>query len=88
MTKIVRYILFLICAVQFFLAIAFFLQMPFAINLWPFQGTTPLTFIFLSSIFAAAAASTLWASGDLLPVHSYVYAHVDLNAVKTFTRGT
>lgn len=60
MTKVVRYLLFLICTVQFFFAIAFFLQLPVAVNLWPFQGTTPLTFIFISSIFAAAAAPTLW----------------------------
>lgn len=61
MTKTVRYILFLVCAIQFFFAVAFFLQLPFAINWWPFPGTTPLTFIFIASIFAAAAASTLWA---------------------------
>lgn len=59
--KIVRYVLFFVCAVQFFFAIAFFWQLPLAVNLWPFPGTTPLTFIFISSIFAAAAASTLWA---------------------------
>jgi hypothetical protein len=64
MTKVVRYFLFLICILQFFFAIAFFLQLPFAVNLWPFQGTTPLTFIFISSIFAAAAASTLWATAS------------------------
>ncbi|GAB4152884.1 MAG: hypothetical protein Fur0021_18040 [Candidatus Promineifilaceae bacterium] len=57
-TKIVRYMLFFICAVQLFLAVAFFRQMPFAVNLWPFPGTTPLTFIFISSIFAAAAAAS------------------------------
>ncbi len=62
MTKVVRYFLLFISAVQFFLAIAFFLQWPFAVNLWPFQGTTPLTFIFISSIFAAAAVPTLWAA--------------------------
>ena len=61
MKKIVRYGLYLICAVQLLLAAAFFLQLPFAVNLWPFPGTTPLTFKFISSIFAAAAASTLWA---------------------------
>ncbi len=67
MIKIVRNSLFVICAVQFLLAIAFFIQLPLAVNLWPFPGTTPLTFIFVSSIFAAAAASTLWAaaSGNL-----------------------
>lgn len=61
MNKPSRYTFFLICAIQFFFAITFFLQLPFAVNLWPFPGTTPLTFIFISSIFAAAAASTLWA---------------------------
>ena len=61
MTKAVRYFLFIICVVQFFFAVAFFLQWPLAVNLWPFPGTTPLTFIFISSIFAAAAAPTLWA---------------------------
>jgi len=64
MTKVVRYFLFFVCAVQIFFAIAFFLQWPLAINLWPFPGTTPLTFIFISSIFAAAAASTLWAAAS------------------------
>jgi hypothetical protein len=62
MTKFVRYFLFLVCATQLFFAIAFFLQWPVAKNLWPFQGTTPLTFIFISSIFAAAAGPTLWAA--------------------------
>ena len=64
MAKFVRYGLLLVCAVQFLLAAAFFFQLPFAVNLWPFPGTTPLTFIFVSSIFAAAAASTLWASAS------------------------
>jgi hypothetical protein len=62
MTKTVRYGLFVICAVQFLFAIAFFLQLPFVVNLWPYPGTTPLTFIFISSIFAAAGAATLWAA--------------------------
>jgi hypothetical protein len=62
MFKTVRYTLFLICAIQFLLAIAFFAQWPFVVQLWPFPGTTPLTFIFIASIFAAAAASTLWAT--------------------------
>ena len=62
MTKGVRYFLFFVCAVQLFFAVAFFLQWPVAVNIWPFQGTTPLTFIFISSIFAAAAAPTFWAA--------------------------
>jgi hypothetical protein len=64
MSKGVRYFLFFVGAVQFFFAIAFFSQWPIATNLWPFQGTTPLTFIFVSSIFAAAAAPTLWAAAS------------------------
>ena len=64
MNKIVRNTLFFVCVVQFLFAIAFFLQLPFVVNLWPFEGTTPLTFIFVSSIFAAAAAATLWAAAS------------------------
>ncbi len=60
MTKTIRYLLFAICTVQFAMAAAFCFQMPFATGLWPFPGTTPLTFIFVGSFFAAAAASTLW----------------------------
>lgn len=56
-----RFFFYFICAVQLFFAIAFFWQWPFVINLWPFAGTTPLTYLFISSIFAAAAASTFWA---------------------------
>src|SRR5947207_2039672 len=36
--------------------------MPAAIDPWPYPGTTPLTYIFVGSILAAAAASTLWAT--------------------------
>ncbi len=61
LTKVVRYFLFFVSIVQILFALAFFLQMPVVTNLWPFPGTTPLTFIFISSIFAAAAAATLWA---------------------------
>lgn len=62
MHKTVRYSLFVICAIQSLFAVAFFAQWPLAVNLWPFPNTTPLTFIFVASIFAAAAASTLWAT--------------------------
>ena len=64
MLKTARYSLCFIALVQFILAVAFFLQLPFAVNLWPFEGTTPLTFIFIASIFAAAAAPTLWAAAS------------------------
>jgi hypothetical protein len=61
MQKGMRTFLYFVCAFQAFMALALFVQWPFAVEAWPFEGTTPLTFIFLSSIFAAAAASTFWA---------------------------
>lgn len=61
MTKVLRPFLFFIAIAQIIFALAFFRQLPFATNLWPFPGTTPLTYIFISSIFAAAALPTLWA---------------------------
>ena len=60
MSKPLRSLLLLICAVQLFFAVAFFFQWPLAVNLWPFAGTTPLTYVLIASFFAAAAASTLW----------------------------
>lgn len=60
MSRFARYFLFFICGTQLFFAVAFFFQWPLAVNIWPFEGTTPLTDIFIASIFAAAAASTLW----------------------------
>lgn len=60
MSKIMRTMLLIICAIQLLFAAAFFFQWPLAVNIWPFEGTTPLTYIFIGSIFAAAAASTLW----------------------------
>jgi hypothetical protein len=60
MKRTVRYSLLATGAAQILLAMAFFLQLPAAVGLWPFPGTTPLTYIFVASIFAAAGASTLW----------------------------
>ncbi len=64
MIRIARYSLFLVCAGQFCLAVAFLSQLPFATSLWPFPGTTPLTLILVSSFLAAAGASTLWAAAS------------------------
>ncbi len=64
MKNVMRYFLILVSMVQIFFALAFFFRWPFAVGIWPFPGTTPLTLIFISSIFAAAAASTLWAAGS------------------------
>jgi hypothetical protein len=59
--KAVRYGLILVSTVQAILAVVLFLRLPWAIRVWPFHGTSPMTFTFVSSIFAAAAAATLWA---------------------------
>ena len=66
MRQFVRAGLYGVVATQFFFAVAAFLQWPVVTFFWPFPGTTPLTFIFIASIFAAAAASTWWvlASGQ------------------------
>lgn len=62
MTRIVRGILLLISVGQLLMALAFCFQLPLATALWPFPGTTPLTYIFVASIIAAAGAATLWAA--------------------------
>jgi hypothetical protein len=64
MQSLVRYVLYVVVAFQAFFAVATFFQWPVATALWPFDGTTPLTYTFISSIFAAAAASTLWAAAS------------------------
>ena len=60
----VRYTLFFVGAFDLVVAVAFFLRLPLAVNVWPFPGTTPLTFIFVSSIAAAVAAATLWVAAS------------------------
>src|SRR5215204_1128974 len=60
MNRYLRFLMFGISAVQVLLTIAFLLQVPFVTQLWPLPGTTPVSFIFISSIIAAAATSTLW----------------------------
>lgn len=61
MTRLLRTALYLVAIIQIALAIAFFFQAPQITSRWPFPGTTPLTFIFVASILAAAGASTVWA---------------------------
>jgi hypothetical protein len=61
MKSIVRTVMYAVVVFQTFFAVATFFQWPVATALWPFAGTTPLTYIFIASIFAAAAAATWWA---------------------------
>ena len=63
MKKTIRYLLLAIGMVQALLAVAFIVQWQLVLDVWPFPGTTSLTFIFVASILAAAAASQLWAAG-------------------------
>lgn len=60
MSRNYRTLLFLLCAFQALFAVGFFFQLPFALALWPWKATSALSYIFISSIFAAAAASTCW----------------------------
>ncbi|MDL1886182.1 hypothetical protein FBR01_21405 [Anaerolineae bacterium CFX8] len=60
MIRYFRVFMLAVCAVQVVMAAAFFVQAPFAVRLWPLSYTNQMAFIFIASIFAAAAASTLW----------------------------
>lgn len=60
MSRNYRTLFFAICALQALFAVGFFFQLPFALALWPWKATSALSYIFISSIFAAAAASTYW----------------------------
>ncbi len=62
MQSSLRVVFLAISAVQLLFAIAFYFQIPVVTAMWQFPGTTPLTYIFVASIFAAAAASTAWAA--------------------------
>lgn len=55
-------VLLVVAAGQAFFAVLLLIRPQFVLDLWPFPGTTELTFIFLASIFAAAGASTAWAA--------------------------
>jgi hypothetical protein len=60
MSRRVRILLLVISALQALLAVLFLIRPPLIESLWPVPNTTPMTFIFLASIAAAAAASTAW----------------------------
>jgi hypothetical protein len=49
-----------VAAVQAVIAVGFIFQVSFATALWPYPGVTPLSNIFIGSIYLAAAASTGW----------------------------
>lgn len=60
MNGYLRVVLLVTVAVQTLFALGFALQLPFAVQLWPLPYTSAMGFVFVASIFAAAAAATLW----------------------------
>ncbi|MBL8162543.1 MAG: hypothetical protein JNJ61_11195 [Anaerolineae bacterium] len=60
MNRSLRVVMFAACAFQAFFAAAFALQWPIALEIWPLPYTNQMSFIFIGSIFAAAAVSTFW----------------------------
>jgi heme/copper-type cytochrome/quinol oxidase subunit 4 len=60
MSRFIRPVMFIAALIQILVAIGFFTQMPWTKTFWPFDYTDDLSFVFMSSIAAAAAASTLW----------------------------
>ncbi len=55
-----RGLLVLIATIQAFVGVGFALSWSFITDLWIFPYTSTLSFVFIGSIFVAAAASTLW----------------------------
>lgn len=82
MNRIIRFLMLLACAANGFLAIAFILRLPFVVRLWPLSYTNNMSFLFIASIFAAAAASTAWC---LLSKEYGALAGVALDFVTIFT---
>jgi hypothetical protein len=60
MNRVVRIGLIIISLTQLFAALACLLRLPLVRQLWPLDYTGDMSFIFIASISAAAAASTLW----------------------------
>jgi hypothetical protein len=60
MSRLMRYLLTLVSLLQLVFAVGLIAQIPAFTRLWPLPYTNSLSFIFIGSITAAAAASTLW----------------------------
>lgn len=82
MNRYFRFLMFITCGVQLFLAVAFIFQWPIARAAWPLSYTNQTTYIFIGSIFAAAAASTVWC---LLAKEAGALAGVALDYLTIFT---
>ena len=60
MGRRVRALLAVVATGQALLAVLFVLQVPWATAIWPFAGTGEMSYIFVASIFLAAAAAVGW----------------------------
>jgi hypothetical protein len=61
MDRRIRATLTVVAAIQAVLAVLFIIQSPLVTGpVWPFEGMTPLSWIFVGSIYLAAAAATAW----------------------------
>ena len=61
MDRRLRYTLAVVVAVQAVVGLLVIVQSPLVSGaIWPFEGMTPLSWIFVGSIFAAVTASTSW----------------------------
>jgi len=60
MDRVFRSVYFIVAITQALLGLGFALQITFITQIWPLPNTSPLSLIFIGSIFMAAAASTLW----------------------------
>jgi hypothetical protein len=81
MQRVLRQSLYLLCGVQALIALGFIFQWAPVVDLWPLPYTHPTTYIFIGSISAAAAASTLWC---LLNREDGALAGVSLDYVAIF----
>ena len=60
MNRLWRYLLILISLAQLVFALGFLFQIRLFTRLWPLPYTTPMSYIFISSIAFAAVAATWW----------------------------
>jgi hypothetical protein len=82
MDRSFRYVLFAVGIIQAILGVGFALQIPFFTQIWPMPNTSPLSYIFIGSIFSAAAASTLW---SLLAGENGSFVGIFLDYIVIFT---
>lgn len=60
MNRWYKMLISIFAVIQGLVGIAFAFQVSAVTSIWVFPNTTPLSFLFIGSIFVAAAASTLW----------------------------